>query len=286
MGRDPVEIEGMEKSILYRACGILGGRPERELVEELRVIQPDIIGAHPSLLAAIAKVIEEKGYTVHPKMLLLGGEVAYPHVREYIEKIFCCPTRDKYGAYEMFSIAWECTCQNMHIDADAVIVEVLRDDTPVAPGERGEIVATSLWNKAMPFIRYRLGDIGILSDEICACGRGLPLLKEIEGRFDDFIILPSGDIVPSTRVASFFFTVPYIDQFKMIQDKKTHITIQIVPQKGFTVDIERMLAENIQKVLGEPVDIDVEKVDHIEYTGAGKFKRVQRTFAPNLLFEG
>jgi phenylacetate-CoA ligase len=286
MGRDPVEIERATKSILYRTCGILEGRPERELVEELRVIQPDIIGAHPSLLAAMAKVIEEKGYTLHPRLLLLGGEVAYPHVREYIEKIFCCPTRDKYGAYEMLSIAWECTCQNMHINVDAAIVEVLRDGAPVAPGERGEIVATNLWNKAMPFIRYRLGDIGIPSDETCACGRGLPLLQEIEGKFDDFIVLPSGDIVPSTRVVPFFFIVPCIEQFKMIQDKKAHIIVRIVPQKGFTVDMEKTLVQNIQTVLGESVDVEIEKVDHINHRGAGKFKRVQRTFAANLPFEG
>jgi phenylacetate-CoA ligase len=286
MCRDPEEFEGATESLM-RTCGILEGRPEEELVEQLRIHNPDIIGAHPSLVASMAKVIEDKGIKdITPQFILVGGEVAHLPVRQYIEKVFSCPTLNKYGAYEAFSMAWECKHRNMHISADSVILEFLKDGEPVAPGERGEIVVTNLWNEAMPFIRYRLEDMGIPSDGTCECGRSFPLVEEIEGKFDDFIVLPSGKLVPSTRVIPFFFIVPKIGEFKMIQDKRTHVICRIVPLKGFTDAMEKALIQKIEAVLGESVGVDVEKVTHIDHTGTGKFKRVQRLFTADLLFEG
>lgn len=272
---------------LMRTCGILEGRPEEELVDQLRIHNPDIIGAHPSLMASMAKVMEQKEIEdITPQLILVGGEIAHPPVRKYIEKVFSCPTLNKYGAYEAFSIAWECKHRNMHISADSVIVEFLKDGESVAPGERGEIVITNLWNEAMPFIRYRLEDMGVPSDNTCECQRTFPLVKEIEGKFDDFIVLPSGKLVPSTRVIPFFFIVPNIGEFKMIQDTRTHVILRIIPLDGFTQTNEKTLKQKIHTVLGDSVDIDVEKVDHIDHTGTGKFKRVERLFYADVLFEG
>lgn len=287
MCRDPVEFQSVSKrTFLYRAVGIPEGRPEEEQVDILRGYDPDVLGGHPALFAAMAKIIEKKGITdICPKLILLGGEMAYPHTRQYIEKVFGGRTLNKYGAYEINSIAWECSCRSMHIDADHVLLEVLKEGEPVSPGERGEIVVTSLTNKAMPFIRYRLEDVGVLSDELCACRRTLPLLGDLEGKCDDFIVLPSGELVPSTRVVPFFFIVPQIGEFKLIQDKKAHIVAKIVPEDGFTEDMEKTLLQNLKEVLGDSVDIEVEKVDHLEQTGSGKYKRVHRTYAVDLPFE-
>ncbi len=272
---DPVQQKKASKNVLYRMNGVLGILPAEELVEVARAYQPDIMGGHPSTYVAMAQVMEEKGITdVNPWLVLVGGEIAYPSYREYIEKVFCCQTLNKYGAYEAHSIAWECNHRSMHIDADSVIVEFIKDGEPVAPGERGEIVVTNLWNKAMPFIRYKLDDVGIPSDETCACGRGLPVMKELEGRADDFIVLPSGNTVPPTRLIPPFFLTPHIEEFKVIQDTKTHINIQIVPRKGLTEREEKTLLQEIQKILKEPIDIDMEKVESIEQVGRGKFKAV------------
>jgi phenylacetate-CoA ligase len=272
---DPAQQKKASKNVLYRMKGVLGILPAEELVEAARVYQPHIMGGHPSTYVSMAKVVEEKGITdVNPRLVLVGGEIAYPSYREYIEKIFCCKTLNKYGAYEAYSIAWECLHHSMHIDADSVIVEFLKDGEPAAPDERGEIVITNLWNKAMPFIRYKMDDIGILSDEVCTCGRGLPLMKELEGRADDFLVLPSGNVIPPTRLIPPFFLTPHIEEFTVIQDTKTHIHIQIVPRKGLTEMEEKTLLQQISAVLGEPLDIDMEKVDSIKRVGWGKFKAV------------
>ena len=279
--RDREEYEFYKQWSLYRTYGILEGRPEKELLETIKTLTPHILGGHPSAYVALAKTAAETGITITPHFILLGGELSLPWHREYIEKVFQCPTLNRYGAYEMNSIAWECDHKTMHIDADAVILEIINEGEPVT-GESGEVIVTNLWNEAMPFIRYRLGDIGVVSDDICACGRGLPVLQDIQGRTDDFIVLPTGELVPPTRPIAIFFATPGIEQFIVIQDTKEHITVKVVPQKGFTTEIEKTLMDRLKKALGPSVVIDIKRVDTIPLTGKGKFRTIVSQVGVNL----
>ncbi|MGD2247313.1 MAG: hypothetical protein PVF58_02830 [Candidatus Methanofastidiosia archaeon] len=276
--RRPEEVNPMGT----RTFGLSGGLSQRELVHKARERQPYILAGHPHTFVAMAKFMEKEGITdLNPSIILLGGELAYPSAREYIEKIFKGKTFNKYGAFETYSIAWECPHQNMHIDADAVLLEVLTDGEPAAPGEPGEVVVTNLWNMAMPFIRYKLDDVAVLQDpdDVCSCGRTLPLLKDLKGRCDDFIVLPSGDLIPPLRIAPYFFAVSEIDQFKIIQDAQTHMVIQVVFNTEDTTDIEKTLVSTVYTALKESIDIELDIVDHIPQTGNQKFKRFHRTFA-------
>lgn len=273
----------LNQSPLSRVLTLPEMMPEEEKVEVLRRWRPHVVGGHPSLLVMMAKVIEKEGIEdMKPELILVGGELAYPEYRKYIEKVFGCETFDKYGAYETYSLSWECDHHRNHIDADSAFVEFLKDGEPVAPGERGEVVVTNLWNRAMPFIRYRLGDIGSPSDELCECGRTLPLIKDVEGKADDFIVLPSGELISSRRVIPPFFAEPSIGQFKVIQDKKSHVIVKIAPLSGFTEEIEQKILKEVQGIVGELMSVEIEKVDVIEQTGRGKFKRVHRLYCPDL----
>ncbi|MGD2250854.1 MAG: hypothetical protein PVF58_20845 [Candidatus Methanofastidiosia archaeon] len=272
---DPAQLKKQSKNLFYQKKDISGILPQETLVEKAVAYNPDFMGGHPSAYVAMAKVVEEKGIKgITPIKIFIGGEIALPSFRAYIEKVFNCKTLNKYGAYETHSIAWECNHYNMHMNADSILVEFVKDGEPVSAGERGEIVITNFWNKALPFIRYRIGDVGIPSDETCSCGRTFPLIKDLEGRTDDLIVLPSGNVVPPTRLIPSFFMTPYIEAFKVIQDKRTHIHIQIVPRREISEPEEKEFLEEIQTILGEPVDIDIEKVDHIKKVGRGKFKAV------------
>lgn len=272
---DPAQLKRPSRNPFQRVRGVSGVLPEEELVEQARWFQPDFMGGHPSTYVAMARVVKNNEINdLNPQTVLLGGEVAYPSYRTYIEKIFKCRTLNRYGAYEAHSIAWECQNHSMHINADSVLVEFLKEGEPVAPKERGEIVITNLWNRAMPLIRYRMGDIGIPSEESCECGRGLPLMKDLEGRTDDFIVLPSGRAVPPTRLIPPFFLTPHVDQFKMIQETPSDIQIQVVPRGTLSEEEERALLNQIRDVFQEPVNIEIEKVDMIQQEGRGKFKAV------------
>lgn len=273
---DDIELRDAQKgSILYRPLGISGDLPDEEKVQLAQSFHPHVMGGHLSSFVPMAKIAEKKGIKeIRPKIIIIGGELSLPLYREYVEKIFNGTTYDKYGAFEVKSIAWECRRHRMHMDADSVITEFIKDGEPVAPGERGEVVVTNLWNKAMPFIRYKLGDIGTPSDETCACGRTLPLMEIVEGRLDDFIVLPSGRVIPPGAVVPLFLTLPHIEQFKVIQHKKDAVDIKIVPGQKYTDAVEKTLVTRLETVFGEPVTIGIEKVETVEQKARGKYRAV------------
>ncbi|MBU6996346.1 MAG: phenylacetate--CoA ligase family protein [Theionarchaea archaeon] len=273
---DEKELQDTRKrSILHRTMGVAGDLPDEEKIRLAQDYNPHVMGGHLSSLISMGKIMETQQIdSIRPRILIVGGELSLPAHRRYVERVFGGATYDKYGAFEVKSIAWECRHHTMHMDADSVMVEFLKDGEPVAPGERGEVVVTSLWNKAMPFIRYRLGDIGVPSDKVCECGRTLPAMEIIEGRLDDFIVLPSGAFIPPGAVVPLFLSVTQVDQFKIVQDKKDSIRVQIRPGQGYTHEIEQGLIQKMKEVLGEPVHIDVEHVESIEQIARGKFRAV------------
>jgi phenylacetate-CoA ligase len=281
---DPVELEyGRRRSILYRRMMVPWYLSVEEKVNQARAYNPHVMGGHLSTFVAMAKHVENKGIEdLHPETLIVGGELNLPPYRRYVEKVFGSQTYDKYGAYEAKSIAWECRHHKMHIDADSSIVEFIKDGEPVSPGERGEIVITHFWNWAMPFIRYKLGDVGIPSDEACACGRTLPLMKVIEGRLDDFIVLPSGRIIPPAIIVPLFLATPEIGQFKIIQNRRDLLEVHIVPRKEYTDEVGKDLVGRVGTALGEPVHITIEKVDQIEQKARGKYRAVISTIRVDL----
>ncbi|MGC1119528.1 MAG: hypothetical protein WBA22_00420 [Candidatus Methanofastidiosia archaeon] len=272
---DKKELEDSQKRSMHRVMSVPGDLPDEEKVKLAQRYNPHVMGGHICSFISMGKIMENRQISdIRPKILIVGGELSLPVHRKYVERIFGGTTYDKYGAFEVKSIAWECRHHTMHMDADSVLVEFLKDGEPVSPGERGEVVVTNLWNKAMPFIRYRLGDIGVPSDKVCECGRTLPAMEIIEGRMDDFIVLPSGTLLPPIAVVTLFFTTSQVDQFKVIQDKRDSIKVQIRPGPGYTNEVEQGLIQRMREILGEPVYIEVERVETIEQTARGKFRAV------------
>ena len=272
---DPVELKGAQKrSIFHKRMSIPGDIPDEEKVELARKYRPQVIAGHLSTLVAMAKIVQEKKISIAPKIIIIGGELNPPPYRQYVETVFGGQTFDKYGAFETKSIAWECNQHNMHIDADSVIVECVKGGEVVTAQERGEVVVTSLWNWAMPFIRYRLGDSGVLSDEVCGCGRTLPLMKVIEGRIDDFIVLPSGNVLPPTALVPLFFKTQEIEQFRIIQNRKDLLEVEIMPNKDYTGVVEKTILEKLEKIINEPIHIQIKKVETINQKVKTKYRTV------------
>jgi phenylacetate-CoA ligase len=215
-----------------------------------------------------------------PHHIVTWSEKLTPKIRKTVEETFDCPVYDQYGAFECHSMAFECPEKKMHINADVLIMEFIKDGKPVSPGERGDIVVTNLWNRAMPFIRYEIGDIGVPSDEVCACGRGLPLMEGLEGRTDDFLVTLSGDVVLPSRVVPIFFPFEGIDVFQVVQQKKDEIVIKIVKGTSYNEDTDRKLAEKFEKIFGEGTQIKIEYVEKIEKMPGGKLRSIVCEVSP------
>ena len=132
-------------------------------VERLRCFRPKCIFGYPSSIALFAQMAERAGHDLARlgvAAVFCTAEVLYDHQKSTISRAFGgVPVVNGYGSREGGFIAHECPAGHMHITSENVIVEFIREGRPVAPGEDGEIVVTHLDNHAMPFIRYRTGDV-------------------------------------------------------------------------------------------------------------------------------
>lgn len=242
----------------------------------LESFNPEVLDGYPSSIYLIAKEIEETGNDkIHPKIIFTTAELLTDDMRKHIESVFGVEVYDQFGCVELARTAWECPehC-GYHIDIDAVIMEFLRDGVPVTSGERGEIVYTGLYQHAMPFIRYAIGDIGIPTDEKCPCGRGLPLMRVLEGRSDAFVQTPDGRIFSPIIWTILLRPFSEIAQFKVIQEKKDLIKVQIVMGRNFSQETIEQVKREIKNVLGEDINIEIEIVNEIPKEKSGKVRSV------------
>jgi phenylacetate-CoA ligase len=195
--------------------------------------RPDILDGYSSSLAILAKEARDAGVKgIKPRFVIGGAELIDSVSRRLVEESFSAPFYDQYSSVELERMSWQCReKQGYHIDADAMILQFLdKSGEKVSVGERGEIVCTSLFNVAMPLIRYAIGDVGVQSDESCACGRTLPLMKLVEGRKDSLLLFPDGRVMtPRTFTIAMneFKLYRYIDQFRLTQKKLDLLEVEI-----------------------------------------------------------
>ena len=272
---DPTQKEVYEYFGLFRRYYIPVHYSAQEQLNLIVKYNPDVLSVYPSSLYEIAKLVEEYHVQVHPKFIISHSELLTEHTRNYIQSVFDCSIYNEYSSFEVHNIATECTHGGMHIHLDSNVVEIIKDGNPASPGEVGEIVVTNLSNRAMPFIRYRTGDFGALEEEGCTCGRGLPLLKVIEGRKDEYITLPSGKKV-SPRVFDPLDRIfhEHVSRFQIVQKERGRFIIKVVKREQYTTETANLLVQEAKKCVPEPVDVEVMEVDDIKRTGRGKFRAV------------
>jgi len=169
-------------------------KDEEKLVQILNYIQPDVIWDFPQSMELL---VMKSGLKIAPRLYISLGGTVQQNLRDILERKFGTEVFETYGSVEFGHIAFECK-QHMglhQITGGSYLEFVDKHGEHVALGEEGEIVVTGLCNYVMPLIRYRIGDLGIPSDEECTCGRSLPLIKSIQGRLNDLITLPSSRVV-------------------------------------------------------------------------------------------
>ncbi|MBU7016449.1 MAG: phenylacetate--CoA ligase family protein [Theionarchaea archaeon] len=261
----PVNPNPLEKMGFFKFYHIFSDLAPGIIIKKLKEISPFTINCYPTVMYLLAKqILDEDVRFLSPHHIVTWSEKLTPRVRETVEEKFGCPVYDQYGAYEFHSVAFECQRKRMHINADTLIMEFLKNGEPVSPGERGEIVMTNLWNRAMPFIRYEIGDIGAFSDDICECGRGLPLIDELEGRIEDSCQTITGEVVLPSRVITLFYPYEEIDAFQVIQRKRDEVRIKVVRGDSYSQKIENEICEKFKSIFGEGSTIKMDYVKEIE----------------------
>ena len=209
------------------------------------------------------------------KVAFVTSERLYDHQRAQIAKTFGAGVANGYGGRDAGFIAHECPEGGMHISAEDIIVEIVDPAGKVLPaGESGEIVVTHLATHDFPFIRYRTGDIGIIDDHLCACGRGLPLLKEIQGRSTDFVVAHDGTVMHGLALIYILRDLPEVVSFKIIQESRERVRVLVVPAGPLTTAVRGTIDEGLHARLGREVTVEIEEVDEIPSERSGKFRYV------------
>jgi phenylacetate-CoA ligase len=233
---------------------------------------------YPSALAYIAKHAQATGQSMAHlgvKVAFVTSERLYDEQREQIERIFGCPVANGYGGRDAGFVAHECAEGGMHVTAEDIIVEIVDRDGNVLPsGQAGEIVVTHLATHDFPFVRYRTGDVGVLDEQGCACGRGLPLLKEIQGRTTDFVMASDGTIMHGLALIYVVRDLPGVRAFKIVQESLATTRVLLVPDADFSESSVSKIVTGLRRRLGQDVDVVVERVDDIPPERSGKHRYV------------
>jgi len=244
--------------------------------KKLRKYKPRFIYGYPSSICVFADYLKELGTNyIHPIAIFTTAEVLLPHYRQRIEDSFNCRVIDCYGCYDGGPQAIECMANNdYHITAEKSVIEVVDEDgILVPPGVSGEVLTTDLHNYAMPFIRYAVGDRGALSEEECSCGRGLPLMKSIQGRTTDQITFSNG-VKISGPALTLAFKNCRIKQYQVVQEEKDKLIIKLVRIAGYSDKDSEHFLSILRAHAGISIDIEIKFVDQIKTTQAGKHRIV------------
>ncbi len=247
-------------------------------LEQIRTRRPKMLFGYPSALSHVARYAE----TQHLRVDDLGIQVAfvtserlYDEQRQQISKTFGCRVANGYGGRDAGFIAHECPKGGMHITAEDIIVEIVDTQGKSLPrGMAGEIVITHLATKDFPFIRYRTGDIGVLDPSVCSCGRGLPLLKEIQGRSTDFLVAQDGTIMHGLALIYILRDLPQVRAFKIIQESLQLTRVRVVSETGLGQELIEKIENGFKARLGQGVQVIIEKVAEIAAEKSGKFRYV------------
>ncbi|MDR1996229.1 AMP-binding protein [Azonexus sp.] len=252
-------------------------------VATIRATRPAMLFGYPSSLSLIARHAEKRGLAMNDlgiKVAFVTSERLYDHQRDDISRVFGCPVANGYGSRDAGFIAHQCPQGGMHLTAEDILVEIVdKDGQPLPNGEAGEIVVTHLATSEFPFIRYRTGDVAVLSSRACPCGRGLPMLEEIQGRTTDFVIAVDGTLMHGLAVVYPIRDIPGIASFKVVQETRQRVSVQIVPGDHCAADVEQRIIRGIKARLGQSVDVVVTRVDDIPREKSGKYRYVQSLVA-------
>ena len=249
-----------------------------EIVTGLNKFKPKYLRGYATSIYLFSKHIKDKDSNINfqPKGVFTTAEVLFDYQRELIEDVFDCEVFDQYGLNDGGISAYECEMhKGLHVDMIRSILEVVDDDgNQLESGKEGKILATSLHNYAMPFIRYDTGDLGILSNEKCECGRDTPLLEKIIGRTTDYLEFSNGAII-GTPILTILFGKFDIIQYQIVQKDINTILVNIVKGKNYRKDDEKEIRDTFYKHVGD-INIMFDYVDKIETTKAGKWKFIVR----------
>ena len=256
--------------------------PTPDIVRKLHELRPDFLACYPSHLRELSDALGPAGCReLRLSAISVSSEPSSQRERDELATRFGCGVYDEYSTEELTRIASQCRDGTYHLFEDVVLLEAVdpASGNVVQDGEIGEVVGTYLHNLAMPFIRYRQGDLARLEPSRCSCGRTFRQLSELQGRRLDAFELPSGRVLTSGWLldATYSFLLDVgadIAAFRLVQATREHVRILIVPGPTWSERMGAAVHDRFAALVGEPLTIEVQLVEQLARSAAGKHQPV------------
>ncbi len=244
-------------------------------VERLNRFRPVLIEGYPQSIMQVANHILEQGIRLEfkPKGISTSSENFTEKDRKTMEKAFGCNVFDQYGSAESVVFASDCPFKNKHVSPEYGMVEVLDEKGDLVKQGEGELIVTGFLNDAMPLIRYRIGDYGKVTYKNCPCGRQTAIIEKLYGKVGS-VVVSRGKKIPTAAIAIAFEYLQNVKKAQLVQNEPNKVIARIVTTPGFREKEEDFMKWELRKMLGEHMEIEVEKVEDIPPGKNGKYQMV------------
>lgn len=259
--------------------GVLNDDIMEGYLAQILSYRPTSIWGYASGVSTMAEFVARR----HPgtaldfvKAVITSSETLRPQQRKLIDSVFGQGrVHDNYGSREMY-VGAECRLHDgYHLHSEVLVVEVVDDDMrPCPPGVRGRLLLTDLSNHAFPFVRYEIGDVGVLAPDVpCRCGIGLPRLQTVEGRIADLVVLRDRVLSPP-NFTLIFSDLPGVRSYQIRQDSLESLELFVVRGPEYGDRVESYVMNAIQELVGENVAVRMTYVEEIPVSESGKRRYV------------
>ncbi|MEO8932834.1 MAG: phenylacetate--CoA ligase family protein [Xanthomarina sp.] len=250
------------------------------VLDKFKSVKFDYLNGYTSSIVQFAKYLQKNNIILSEvcaslKACIVTSEMLFEDDKKLMEFQFGIPIINEYGASELDIIAFQNPENEWQVTSETLLVEILDANNQILPyGKEGRIVITSFYNKAHPFIRYDIGDIGILSKKSTF---KKPVLEKLIGRTNDIALLPSGK--KASGLTFYYITKSIIEEdgnvkeFVIEQHKKDSFIIKYVSTEVLSEEKTTLISNAMEQYLEKGLHINFERLNKLERSKSGKLKQ-------------
>lgn len=272
-------IDYLKNGVIMLNAFNLSDERKNKFISYCQLMKPKLLRGYTTALRDLALYIEkEKINFPRVEGIILCAETVSRETQEYIEHVFGAPSYNTYGGRELSLIAMECSSKcGLHEISENNYVEheIIELDGYV---NVGNLIITNLNNFAMPFLRYRIGDLGVRGDtEVCQCGRGLPLIGNVIGRSTEVFEFINGVKIAGEMFIHLMKDFPLTD-YQFVQKSQREVELRIMKGDRVGAEVRKEIVSLYSAYLPQGVRLYFQEVDNFQKTLTGKFQFVLKDF--------
>jgi phenylacetate-CoA ligase len=284
----PRPVRWFQRLGLFPRVVVSAGQADQDIARQVLAVRPNLIMGYPVVLRGLLRTLSATdlaGLRRSLRMVMTDSELLTDSAAALLSNGFGVPVFDEYSAYEVLTVSTQCRAGSMHVDEDRVRLEIVdRSGRPVPEGVEGAVAVTHFRERAMPLLRYQLGDRACMVPGSCGCGSSFRRMKLASGRVNDYVILPGGRRIYSGVFLSLAMFTPGVAECMVRQDARGDITVHLVPEGRDEVSYAQAVnafRQRFADLVDAPVELRFQPSVRVELTPGGKGRFVESAYAPD-----